>query len=205
MGAPALLFIFAMIGLRRDRDGLGGCGNAFVWATLAFHGHTPRRRYRTRSSPSVRASGQVPGGRRRGPGDPPLHCCGCLHPGRASSTGSGRRAMASSSSRRSRPRVTRARLRAVPRRRLASSADATATCSGGSANSEFDEIFDRVRAWSLPYWADPAQAQASEINHTTVGAVSILRIPTDTSWRSSPALTAAAAGIRSGHAGRNSC
>ena len=30
---------------------------------------------------------------------------------------------------------------------------------------EFDEIFDRVRERSLPYWADPAQTQAGEINH----------------------------------------
>ena len=31
--------------------------------------------------------------------------------------------------------------------------------------SEFDEIFARVRERSLPYWADPAQTQADEINH----------------------------------------
>ena len=30
---------------------------------------------------------------------------------------------------------------------------------------EFDEIFGRVRERSLPYWADPAQTQADEINH----------------------------------------
>ena len=30
---------------------------------------------------------------------------------------------------------------------------------------EFDEIFGRVRAQSLSYWADPAQTQADEINH----------------------------------------
>lgn len=30
---------------------------------------------------------------------------------------------------------------------------------------EFDEIFDRVRARSLPYWADPARRQSGEINH----------------------------------------
>ena len=27
------------------------------------------------------------------------------------------------------------------------------------------KIFDRVRERSLPYWADPAQSQAGEINH----------------------------------------
>jgi len=31
--------------------------------------------------------------------------------------------------------------------------------------TEFDEIFGRVRERSLPYWADPAQTQADEINH----------------------------------------
>ena len=35
--------------------------------------------------------------------------------------------------------------------------------------SEFDEIFDRVRERSLPYWADPAQSQADEINHNDGG------------------------------------
>ena len=34
-----------------------------------------------------------------------------------------------------------------------------------SASPEFDGIFDRVRERSLPYWADPAQSQAGEINH----------------------------------------
>jgi catechol 2,3-dioxygenase-like lactoylglutathione lyase family enzyme len=33
------------------------------------------------------------------------------------------------------------------------------------SKSEFDGIFDRVRERSLPYWADPAQSQADEINH----------------------------------------
>jgi catechol 2,3-dioxygenase-like lactoylglutathione lyase family enzyme len=33
------------------------------------------------------------------------------------------------------------------------------------SESEFDEIFGRVRARSLPYWADPAQMQPGEINH----------------------------------------
>ena len=60
---------------------------------------------------------------------------------------------------------------------------------------EFDEIFGRVRERSLPYWADPAQTQAGEINQHDGGAVSISRIRTGTSWKSSLALTAAAAGI----------
>ena len=33
------------------------------------------------------------------------------------------------------------------------------------SESEFDEIFDRVRERSLSYWADPAKTQAGEINH----------------------------------------
>ena len=34
---------------------------------------------------------------------------------------------------------------------------------------EFDQIFDRVRERPLPYWADPAQSQADEINHNDGG------------------------------------
>ena len=34
---------------------------------------------------------------------------------------------------------------------------------------EFDQIFDRVRERSLPYWADPARTQAGEINHNDGG------------------------------------
>jgi catechol 2,3-dioxygenase-like lactoylglutathione lyase family enzyme len=33
------------------------------------------------------------------------------------------------------------------------------------SESEFDEIFDRIRERTLPYWADSAQAQRGEINH----------------------------------------
>jgi hypothetical protein len=32
-------------------------------------------------------------------------------------------------------------------------------------DSDFDEIFGRIRERTLPYWADPAQSQQSEINH----------------------------------------
>ena len=35
--------------------------------------------------------------------------------------------------------------------------------------SEFDAIFGRVRERSLPYWADPAQSHAGEINHNDGG------------------------------------
>jgi catechol 2,3-dioxygenase-like lactoylglutathione lyase family enzyme len=33
------------------------------------------------------------------------------------------------------------------------------------SESDFDEIFGRIRERTLPYWADPAQTQAGEINH----------------------------------------
>jgi catechol 2,3-dioxygenase-like lactoylglutathione lyase family enzyme len=32
------------------------------------------------------------------------------------------------------------------------------------SEAEFDEIFGRIRARQLPYWADPAQQQRNEIN-----------------------------------------
>lgn len=34
---------------------------------------------------------------------------------------------------------------------------------------EFDEIFDRLRARGLPYWADPWQRREGEINHDDGG------------------------------------
>ena len=37
------------------------------------------------------------------------------------------------------------------------------------SKSEFDQIFDRVRERSLPYWADPAQSQAGKFNHNDGG------------------------------------
>jgi catechol 2,3-dioxygenase-like lactoylglutathione lyase family enzyme len=33
------------------------------------------------------------------------------------------------------------------------------------SESEFDEIFGRIRERNLPYWADPSQTQQGEINH----------------------------------------
>jgi catechol 2,3-dioxygenase-like lactoylglutathione lyase family enzyme len=33
------------------------------------------------------------------------------------------------------------------------------------SEAEFDEIFTRIRARRLPYWADPEQSQRNEINH----------------------------------------
>jgi catechol 2,3-dioxygenase-like lactoylglutathione lyase family enzyme len=35
--------------------------------------------------------------------------------------------------------------------------------------ADFDEIFGRILERSLPYWADPAQKQANEINHRDGG------------------------------------
>ena len=37
------------------------------------------------------------------------------------------------------------------------------------SESEFDQILDQIRQRSLPYWADPAQSQAGEINHNDAG------------------------------------
>jgi hypothetical protein len=37
------------------------------------------------------------------------------------------------------------------------------------SDPEFDQIFDRVREQSLPYWADPAQIQVGEINQNDGG------------------------------------
>jgi catechol 2,3-dioxygenase-like lactoylglutathione lyase family enzyme len=37
------------------------------------------------------------------------------------------------------------------------------------SESDFDEIFDRILERSLPYWADPAQKQANEINRRDGG------------------------------------
>jgi catechol 2,3-dioxygenase-like lactoylglutathione lyase family enzyme len=33
------------------------------------------------------------------------------------------------------------------------------------SESEFDEIFGRIRAGGLPYWADPARSETGQINH----------------------------------------
>lgn len=35
--------------------------------------------------------------------------------------------------------------------------------------AEFDEIFARIRARNLEYWADPGQSRAAEINHADGG------------------------------------
>jgi hypothetical protein len=48
------------------------------------------------------------------------------------------------------------------------------------SEAEFDEIFGRVRARGLDHWADPAAAASTSAT------------PPGTSWRSSPAPTAAA-------------
>ncbi|MDN5861914.1 MAG: VOC family protein [Salinisphaera sp.] len=37
------------------------------------------------------------------------------------------------------------------------------------SEAEFDEIFARIRAGSVSYWADPAQRQADQINHRDGG------------------------------------
>jgi catechol 2,3-dioxygenase-like lactoylglutathione lyase family enzyme len=37
------------------------------------------------------------------------------------------------------------------------------------SEAEFDEIFGRIRAWDLPYWADPGCSHPGEINHRDGG------------------------------------
>jgi catechol 2,3-dioxygenase-like lactoylglutathione lyase family enzyme len=37
------------------------------------------------------------------------------------------------------------------------------------SDAEFDEIFGRIRARSLPYWADPGQSLSGEINRWNGG------------------------------------
>jgi catechol 2,3-dioxygenase-like lactoylglutathione lyase family enzyme len=37
------------------------------------------------------------------------------------------------------------------------------------SESEFDDIFGRIRERTLPYWADPSQTQRGEINHHDSG------------------------------------
>ena len=37
------------------------------------------------------------------------------------------------------------------------------------SEAEFDQIFDRVKARGLDYWADPAHRRAGEINHNDGG------------------------------------
>jgi hypothetical protein len=60
--------------------------------------------------------------------------------------------------------------------------------------TEFHEIFGRIRERGLRYWADPAQTKEQEINHHDGGRASISKIQTVTSWRSSLVPMGAAAG-----------
>jgi catechol 2,3-dioxygenase-like lactoylglutathione lyase family enzyme len=59
------------------------------------------------------------------------------------------------------------------------------------SESEFDEIFDRVRQRAIPYWADPAQTQVDEINYNDGGRGFYFEDPNG-HLRSSPALMAVA-------------
>ena len=62
------------------------------------------------------------------------------------------------------------------------------------SESEFDEIFGRIRDRKLTYWADPGQTKANEINRHDGDVVSTSRTPKATFWRSSRDRMAAAAG-----------
>ncbi len=37
------------------------------------------------------------------------------------------------------------------------------------SDDEFDEIFGRIQAWDLPFWADPGRQRPGEINHNDGG------------------------------------
>ncbi len=60
------------------------------------------------------------------------------------------------------------------------------------SESDFDQIFGRIRDRRLPHWADPANAGRARSTPTMAAGACIGRIPAVTSWKSSPAPTAAA-------------
>ncbi len=37
------------------------------------------------------------------------------------------------------------------------------------SDEEFDEIFGRIQAWDLPFWADPGRRRPGQINHNDGG------------------------------------
>ena len=57
--------------------------------------------------------------------------------------------------------------------------------------SEFDEIFERIRERGLSYWADPGRQERGQINTWDGGRGLYLTTQTATYWRSSPVPTAA--------------
>lgn len=59
------------------------------------------------------------------------------------------------------------------------------------SESEFDQIFERIRARELPYWADPGHRRPGETTTTTAAVASTGPIRTVTTSRSSLARTAA--------------
>lgn len=61
------------------------------------------------------------------------------------------------------------------------------------SEDDFDVIFQRIQRAGITYYADPARERQERSTAATAGAASTSWIPTDTSWRSSPARTAAAA------------
>jgi hypothetical protein len=64
--------------------------------------------------------------------------------------------------------------------------------------SEFDEIFQRIRERGLSYWADPGRQERGQTTPGMAGAGSISTIQTAIFWRSSPVRTAAVVRRRPG-------
>ena len=60
------------------------------------------------------------------------------------------------------------------------------------SESDFDQIFGRIRDRRLPYWADPASTGRTSSTPTMAAWAPTWRTPAATSWRSSLARTAAA-------------
>ena len=54
---------------------------------------------------------------------------------------------------------------------------------------EFDQIFERITAAGLTYWADPSHGNRPGSTPMTVGAACTGRIRTGTTWKSSPGRT----------------
>jgi hypothetical protein len=63
------------------------------------------------------------------------------------------------------------------------------------SESDFEDIFNRIRGRKLPFGPIPVKRSARRSITAMAGAVSISKIRTAISWRSSPVRTAAAAGI----------
>ena len=62
------------------------------------------------------------------------------------------------------------------------------------SETEFDEIFERIRDQGRTYWADPARTKPGEVNRHDGGRGVYFEDPTVTYWKSSRAPTVVVAG-----------